>query len=140
MPLISKQVVRKIENELYSYPVKIKELAARREEILHGSHYPDVPASGGEMGNTTQSKGMRLAQIETDWVRLISEALTTIPLEYQLLIKYRFFEGRTNDMAAEALHVSRALYFAWKETSILCICLLATQRGLIHPMESLRKG
>ena len=140
MPLISKHIIRKIENELYSYPAKLKEVAEQRDEVFNGSHFPDVSVSGGKMGNTTQSKGMRLAQIETGWIGLISEALVTIPMEYKLLITYRFFEHKSNDLAAEALHVSRALYFAWKENCILCICLLATQKGLIHPMENQRIG
>lgn len=140
MPLISKHIIRKIENELYAYPSKSKEVADQRDEIFNGSHYPDVSVSGGEVGNTTQSKGMRLAQIEAGWVGLISEALVTIPMEYRLLIRFRFFEHKTNDMSAEALHVSRALYYAWKENTILCICLLATQRGLVNPMENMRIG
>ena len=141
MPLISKRVVRKIEDELHAYPMKSKETKERRENIIHGSSRPEVSVSGGALGNSTQSKALKLAEINNgDWFELISEALAAIPMEYKLLITFKYFEGKTNDLAAEALHISRALYYAWKENAILCICLLATQRGLIDPMENLRIG
>ncbi|WP_143187581.1 hypothetical protein [Desulfosporosinus lacus] len=121
--------------------MKSKETNDRRNDIIHGSSRPEVSVSGGVMGDTTGNKGMKLAEINNgDWLELIAEALAAIPMEYKLLIKFKYFENKTNDMAAESLHISRALYYAWKENTILCICLLATQKGLIDPMENLRIG
>lgn len=136
MPLISKHIIRKIESELYSYPTT----ADQMNDIMYGTSYPEVMVSGGEMGNTTQSKALRLTQIESDWVKLIQQALKTIPMEYSLLIRYKYFEHKSNDMTAESLHISRALYYAWKENAILCLALLASQRGLINPMENREIG
>jgi hypothetical protein len=136
LALISKSIIRKIESELYDYPLNLKTINEQREDILHGSHYPDVSVSGGEMSNTTQSKGMRLARLETGWVDLITEALVSMPMQYSLLIRHKYFGHKNNDMTAEALYISRALYFAWKESAILCLALIATQRGLVNPTES----
>lgn len=131
MALISNQLIRKIETELYNYPLNLKELNEQRDDIMNGSHYPDVSVSGGEMGNTTQSKGMRMAQLETEWMGLITEALVTMPMEYSLLIRHKYFMHKNNNMTTEALFISRALFYAWKESAILCIALLATQRGIV---------
>ena len=42
MALISNQLIRKIETELYNYPLNLKELNEQRDDIMNGSHYPDV--------------------------------------------------------------------------------------------------
>lgn len=130
MALISKQIVRKIESELYAYPQNIKTINEQRDDIFNGSQFPDVSVSGGEMGNTTQSKGMRLAQLETGWTSLIKDALNVIPMEYALLIKYTYFEHKNYDRSADSLHVSKTLYYAWKENAILMIAFMAAQKGL----------
>ena len=135
MALISNQLIRKIESELYNYPLNLKELNEQRDNIMNGSHYPDVSVSGGEMGNTTQSKGMRMAQLEMGWVGLITEALATMPMQYSLLIRHKYFKHKNNNMTAEALFVGRTMFFAWKDNAIMCLALLATQRGMIKPAE-----
>jgi|GEM_PF-5749643 len=140
MALISKQIIRKIESELYDYPSSLKIITEHRNSILFDSHYPDVSVSGGETSNQTMSKGMRLAVIETGWTDLITEALATMPMQYSMLIRHKYFNHRNNDMTAEALFISRALYFAWKESAILCLALLAVQRGLVDTVEHRQIG
>ena len=136
MALISNQLIRKIETELYNYPLNLKELNDQRDDIMNGSHYPDVSVSGGEMGNTTQSKGMRMAQLETGWVGLITEALATMPMEYSLLIRHKYFKHKNNIATAEALFVSRTMFFAWKDNALMCLAFLATQKEIITPLGS----
>jgi hypothetical protein len=135
MALISKQIVRKIESELYSYPQKIKEINEQREEIMNGSHYPDVSVSGGELSNATQSKGMRLAQLETGWTSLITEALGRMPGEYTALVKGIYFQHKSVSRVSEEMHISQSLGYAWKDNLIFYIVLMATQRKLIEPFE-----
>ena len=133
MALISKQIIRQIEMQLYSYPQNIKEVNEQRDDIMNGSHYPDVSVSGGEMSNTTQSKGMRLAQLETGWTELIADALTKIPIEQNLIIKHRYFEHYPPEIVADKLHISRSLYYAWRDNIIYDLVLRATKKGLIDP-------
>lgn len=131
MALISKKIILRIETELRSYPRNIKLVKEQRDEIILGSHYPDVSVSGGELSNTTQSKGMRLAQLETGWPEIISQALEVMPTEYSLLLKYTYFENKNYDRSSEALHVSKTLYYAWRENAILMIAFMGAQKGLI---------
>jgi hypothetical protein len=135
MALISKQIVRHIEGELRSYPQKIRMVKEQRDEIILGSHYPDVSVSGGKLSNTTQSKGMRLAQLETGWPELIQYALEMIPHEQHLLIKYRYFEGKSREVVADKLHVSLRHYYAWREDLIFTLVLMATKKGMINPFD-----
>ncbi|MDR3599386.1 MAG: hypothetical protein P4L49_02705 [Desulfosporosinus sp.] len=133
MALISKQIVRKIESELYAYPQNMKTLNEQRDDIMNGSHYPDVSVSGGEMGNTTQSKGMRLAQLETGWTDLITEMIPKMPGEYRALVKGIYFEHKRVTHVADELHISQSLCYAWKDNLIFYIVLMATQKHLLNP-------
>ena len=136
MALISNQLIRKIETELYNYPLNLKELNEQRDDIMNGSHHPDVSVSGGEMGNTTQSKGLRIAGLEKGWTDLITESLATMPMQYSLLIRHKYFKHKNNMATAEALFVSRTIYFAWKESALMCLAFLATQRGLVKSTDN----
>jgi len=140
MALISKSIIRKIETELYDYPSSLKTITEQRNSILFDSHYPDVSVSGGEMSNQSESKGIRLAQIKGGWTDLITEALATMPMQYSMLIRHKYFNHKSNDMTAEALFVSRALFYAWKESATLCLALLAVQRGLVDTMDHRQIG
>lgn len=131
MALINNQLIRKIESELYDYPLNLQKINEQCDDIMNGSHYPDVSVSGGEMGNTTQSKGLRMARLERGWTDLITESLATMPMQYSLLIRHKYFLHKDNNKTTDELFISRALFYAWKESAILCIALLATQRGLV---------
>jgi hypothetical protein len=133
MALISKQIVRHIEGELRSYPQKIRMVKEQRDEIISGSHYPDVSVSGGELSNTTQSKGMRLAQLETGWPELIEEALGRMPGEYKQIVIGVYFKQKSVSRVADEMFISQSLGYAWKDSLLFFIVLMATQKGLIKP-------
>ena len=133
MALISKKIVLRIETELRSYPRNIKIVKEQRDEIILGSHYPDVSVSGGELSNTTQSKGIRLAQLERGWPEVIDKSMNYMPNEYRTIIRHRYFEGYSPDIVADRLHISRALYYVWRDNIIYDLLLRATKEGLIDP-------
>ena len=135
MALISKQIIRQIEMQLYSYPQNIKTINEQRDDIINGSHYPDVSVSGGLMSDTTQSKGMRLAQLKTGWTELIEDAMRRMPGEYLTLIKGIYFQHKQVSRVADELHISQSLAYAWKDNLIFFIVLMATQRKLVEPFD-----
>jgi len=135
MALISRQIVRRIETELYSYPQKMKTLNEQRDDIMNGSHYPDVSVSGGEIGNTTQSKGMRLAQLETGWPDLIEDALRRMPGEYRTLVNGVYFQHKPISRVSEEMHISQSLGYVWKDNMIFYLVLMATQKRLMEPID-----
>lgn len=137
MPIINKEMFRKIERELYSYPQKLKIIIEQRSDVLYGTVIPEVSGiSGGNIGNQTQSKALKLAELTDDkWVKLISDAMTTLPEEYKILIQLRYFERKETESAVDQLHISRSLYFAWRENMIYYLMLMATQRGLMKPFK-----
>lgn len=135
LALLTKQIIGKIERELYDYPTNLKEANNKRDDIINGSHYPEVSVSGGEMSNTTQSKGMRLAEIETEWTDIITEALQRMPGDYERLANGIYWQHKQVFRVAEELHISQALGYVWREQLILYIALLATQKNVLRPFN-----
>jgi DNA-directed RNA polymerase specialized sigma subunit len=140
VPLIEREVIKRIERELYRYPENVKNINLKREELLHSTPRPEGETSGTNyISNPTLVKAVKLTEIaeseEAQWVELITDAMKTLPWEYQALIKLKYFEGMRNSSVAEALHISRSLYFAWRENAITYLVLMATQRGLLKPIE-----
>ena len=133
MALISKQIIRHIEGELRSYPQKIKMIKEQRDDIIFGSHYPDVSVSGGELSNTTQSKGMRLAQLEKGWLEVIEKSMNNMPNEYKTIIHYRYFKGYSPDVVADKLYLSKTQYYVWRDNIIFDLLLRAATAGIIDP-------
>ncbi len=135
MPLISKQITRKIETELYAYPTKSKELKDKRENIIHETPFSEVRVSGGEMGNQTQSRGMRLFEANDPWVKLIHDALSIMPGEYRIIIESYYFKHKNMNAISIELKISLSLCYAWKENMLFYLLLMATKRQLIDPVR-----
>lgn len=139
MPVINKELFRRIEHELYTYPQHVRELNERRAEALYGTPQRREGRSKGRVSDPTAARGDRLARLseseQAKWVECIHEALKLMPMEYKMLVKYRYFDKHKTDDVADKIHISRALYFVWREYVILYIAMLATQKGLVQPFE-----
>ncbi len=139
MPIISKELFRRIEHELYNYQEHVRELNEARAEVLYGTPHRFEGKSKGCASDPTAVRGIKLARLdETEqakWVECIHDALEAMPTEYKMLVKYRYFDRMRPDMVARKLHISRSLFFKWRENIVLHIVLLATERDLVRPSE-----
>lgn len=138
LPIIDKKLFARIEKELYTYNSNVREINERREELLYSSPKPDSAArSQGRISDQTAMKAAKLSQInETDtvrWANVIHDSFERMPAEYMLLIKLKYFEGNSNQVVMDKLHVSQSAYYEWRENIVISILLLATQRGLVKP-------
>ncbi len=134
MALVSKKIINHVESELRAYPQKIKIVNEQRDEIILGSHFPEVSVSGGELSNTTQSKGMRLAAREDmGWPELIEKAMRGMPRDYKMIIELRYFRGYPIEVVADRMYVSRTQYYVWRDNIIYHLLLKATKEGIIDP-------
>jgi DNA-directed RNA polymerase specialized sigma subunit len=137
MPLIDKQIIRKVENQLRSYPQYLMSTAEQREALLHGT-----PTQDGErtcqtwkVSNPTMQRGVGLAELSEGWPGVITQALRQMPGELQQVIQCYYFKNMNYLQIADRLHVSKTLVYAWKDNAVMYIVLLATQRGLIRPIR-----
>lgn len=139
MPVISKELFRRIEHELYNYQQHVRELNERRAEAIYGTPHHEEGRSKGCASDPTAMRGIKLAKLDESeqarWLECIHDALHLMPTEYKRLVKYKYFDGLKSDVVADRLHISRALYFVWREYVILYIAMLATQKGLVKPFE-----
>lgn len=141
MAIIEKSLFRKVEYELYNYQAHVKELNEMRAEILHvGPDKTEVPyLKGNVASDATGKKGAKLAEImeseQAQWIEVIHDSVRRLPRELKMLVKYKYFEGMKNEAATMRLHISRSLFYEWREDVVIRIVLLATQRGLIKPIR-----
>ena len=140
MAIIDKTLFRKVEYELYNYQKHVKELNEHREELLHYTPRPEVGGrSDGHISNPSESKGIKLAHLseseQGQWLSLIHDSFQLLPREHKALVKYKYYDGLQNETTAIKLHISRSLFYEWREDIVLRIVLLATQRGLVKPIK-----
>lgn len=140
MSIIEKTLFRRVEYELYNYHKHLKEQAERREELLHYTPRPYAEGnSEGYVSNPSETKGITLAHLtegeQGQWLEVIHDSFTQLPREMKMLVKYKYFDGVKNEAVAMKLHISRSLFFEWREDVIIRIVLLATQRGLAKPIK-----
>jgi len=141
MAIIEKALFRKVEYELYNYQAHVKELNELRAEILQaGPEKAELPYLRSNIASdTTGKKGVKLAEVteseQARWVEVIHDSLRLLPRELKMLVKYKYFEGMRNERVAMKLHISRSLFYEWREDVIIRIVLLATQRGLVKPFR-----
>lgn len=139
MGLIDRDLFRRVEFELYNYQANARKLRERQEEILYSTPYPSEGRSEGSVSDPTMARGLRLARLneseQAQWVQCIKDALQLMPPEYRDLVRYKYVDGLKVEEIADRLHISRAWYFVWRENVVLYIIVLATQRGLIKPID-----
>lgn len=140
MPIIDKKLFTKIEKELYNYHSNIREINEQRQEILYGAPMPDsISKSEGRISDPTAMKVAKMSKLKDSeqgrWVDLIHDAFYKMPAEYKFLIKFKYFEGDSNNVVMDRLHISQSAFYEWRENIIISILLLATQRGLIKPFN-----
>ena len=139
--VIDKSLFRKVEYELYNYQAHVKELNELQAEILHaGPDKAELPYLKSNIASdTTGKKGAKLAEVmeseQAKWVKVIHDTLRILPRELKMLVKCKYFDGMKNEAVAMRLHISRSLFYEWREDVIIQIVLLATQRGLIKPIR-----
>lgn len=92
---------------LLYYHERKKEYDSRREAILYASpDPPDGQPRGTATGDTTGSKGARLAELHADgaWLALIEDVERRLPWKMQIFLRlrreYRFARGRRGWTAA----------------------------------------
>ncbi len=141
MAIIEKSLFRKVEYELYNYQAHIEELNELRAEILHaGTGKSELRSLVQKfVSDTTGKKGVKLVELMEDdqarWVEVIHDSLRRLPRELKLLVEYKYFNKMKNETAMLKLHISRSLFYEWREDVIIRIVLLATQRGLAKPFK-----
>jgi RinA family phage transcriptional activator len=132
-----KDVFKRVEAILYSYPQMKKEIQMIRESIMFDKEEIDENVGGGRPslpGKPTERIATRLAmdrdleQLERT-VQAIEEVYNSLPNEYKRLIQLRYWTSRkykweqklTWERIANELHVSRATVFLMRKEIIEAI-------------------
>lgn len=124
-----------IEMELYNYKKTKLELELLREEILEETIRPDEVVSNNSIGNTTQSKAIRLCTS----LEIIEVSKRLGAIDYALacledrapekmqLVRLKYFEARLTDKGVmEKLSIDRSTFYRWRRE---IISLIASRLG-----------
>ena len=132
-----KDVFKRVEVILYSYPQIKKEIQAIREHIMFdkeeidenvGGGRPSLPGKPTERTATKLVTNERLEKLER-MVKAIDDVYQSLPSEYKRLIQLRYWTSRqyrweqkmTWERIADELHVSRRKVFLMREEIIEAI-------------------
>ena len=132
-----KDVFKRVEAILYSYPQIKKEIQAIREHIMFDKEEIDENVGGGRPslpGKPTERIATRLATDKDlekleQTVKAVEEVYHSLPDEYKRLIQLRYWASRqyrweqkmTWERIADELHVSRRKVFLMREEIIEAI-------------------
>jgi RinA family phage transcriptional activator len=112
---INKSIFRYIEHELYNYNESKRDLERYREEILEGTHYPEVSVKS-DPGDPTASKAIKLttsAHIThlEKVVNAIDRSLAMLGDRYKELFKHKYQKGLPWQEVALEMDISDRTYF-----------------------------
>lgn len=142
--MISRRAIQTLEAALYGYLATRDTVAAQREAILYGTPRHGEGRQAGRISDTTGQRGIKLAELAaTDnvrWVDCITDALKIMPESDRHFVTLRYFEQRRMDDIAKERGISRSWCYIVQEQILRNILLLATQRGIIKPIDDRRQG
>lgn len=140
---LKKTIFRYVEAELYDYPFTKEEIESLRDSIIEA--VPVLDSADGmsrkpnyKISDPTSSKvgqlltNRRLRRME-ETVVAIDKVLTRLPKEKMELVKLKYWECRlSNHGVAEALHVSDATYYRWRNEVVTAV---AIEMGLVNAVK-----
>jgi len=118
---IDKSIFRYIEHELYSYDETKRELARYREDVLEGTHFPEVSVRSNP-GNPTAQKAIKFTSSV-----FVVQAEKVISAIERSLAKYQ--KGLPWQEVCLEMNISDRTYFRWRRELVMTV---GQQLGLLN--------
>lgn len=130
---IDKSIFRYIEHELYSYDETKRELARYREDVLEGTHFPEVSVRSNP-GNPTAQKAIKLTSsafvVQAEKViSAIDRSLNILGDRHKELFKYKYQKGLPWQEVVLEMDISDRTYFRWRRE---LVAMVGQQLGLLN--------
>ena len=130
---IDKSIFRYIEHELYSYDETKRELARYREDVLEGTHFPEVSVRSNP-GNPTAQKAIKLTSsvfvVQAEKViSAIDRSLNILGDRHKELFKYKYQKGLPWQEVCLEMNISDRTYFRWRRELVMTV---GQQLGLLN--------
>ncbi len=134
--LYAKEVLRYVENELYTYPWRKQDIERLRADIMGESpERTERMAVGSEnIGDPTLSKTVRLLTSRrlirmTENYEAITRVYERLDKDKKRLVEMRYWQREYTDYGIyQRLHISRRTYYRWREQILWAI---AVELGLL---------
>ncbi len=130
---IDKSIFRYIEHELYNYDETKRELARYREDVLEGTHFPEVSVRSNP-GDSTANKVIRLTSttfvIQAERViNAVDKALAILGDRHRELFKHKYQKGLPWQEVCLEMDISDRTYFRWRRELVMTV---GQQLGLLN--------
>lgn len=130
---INRAIFRYIEHEMYCYQHTKKEIKLCRDEIINGSHKPDVGGKSG-ISDPTANKSITLASSAflakaERTISAIDKSLDMLRPEHHQLFDLRYIDGRPWREVYLEMNVSDRTYFRLRRELVETVGL---QLGLLR--------
>jgi RinA family phage transcriptional activator len=124
-----------VEHELYSYDTTKGEIDQLREDIITAVPVMGERVQSGAIGNTTQTKGVRLTSdlslLKMERTkRAIDEALRRLDEEHAQVFEYKYLQKMDWRQVCMEIPISERNYF-YKRKEL--VYMVAMQMGLMNP-------
>ena len=122
---IDKSIFRYIEHELYSYDETKRELARYREDVLEGTHFPEVSVKTSP-GDSTAAKAIKLTSsafvIHAEKViNAVDKSLTMLGDRHRELFKHKYQKGLPWQEVALEMNISDRTYFRLRRDLVTAV-------------------
>lgn len=140
---MKRAIFRYVEAELYDYPYTKEEIESLRDNIIEAVPVLDNIEGASrkptyKLSDPTFTKAgrlltnRRLRRME-ETVNAIERVLARLPKEKMELVKLKYWDCRlSNRGVAEALHVSDATYYRWRNEIVTAV---AIEMGLVNAVK-----
>lgn len=130
---IDKSIFRYIEHELYSYDETKRELARYREDVLEGTHFPEVSVRS-DPGDSTASKVIKLTSSAfvmhaEKVINAVDKSLAILGDKHRELFKYKYQKGLPWQEVALEMDISDRTYFRLRRELVATV---GQQLGLLN--------
>lgn len=130
---IDKSIFRYIEHELYNYDETKRELARYREDVLEGTHFPEVSVRSNP-GNPTAQKAIKLTSsvfvVQAEKViSAIDRSLNILGDRHKELFKYKYQKGLPWQEVVLEMDISDRTYFRLRRELVMTV---GQQLGLLN--------
>ena len=130
---IDKSIFRYIEHELYSYDETKRELARYREDVLEGTHFPEVSVRS-DPGDSTASKVIKLTlsafvMHAEKVINAVDKSLAILGDKHRELFKYKYQKGLPWQEVCLEMDISDRTYFRWRRELVMTV---GQQLGLLN--------
>lgn len=133
MPILSRQQIRTVEDNLYNYDAIKSEVEEWRADLIGLKARPELVTGNGYYSDTVRKTVERLddppghIKSKMVWIRAIDTVTAKVKGTTGESVLHAWYRGQrqTIEEACEKAHISRSVFIQWRERIVMGVALYA---------------